>query len=133
MATNVKQVTDAALKLLGHVNNRGMVDENREAKYYALAPAYVTELQADLLIAENYTGDAVPPLVSLTDSLTISDDTANRVLPSGLAMKFALLDSDSDKLNYYSQMYSNKLSTVVPADDAITDYYGALSDSDFQP
>lgn len=133
MAVTGKQVTEQALSLIGHVNSQGAVDWNREAKYAKIAPAYLTQLQYEIMQHEN--SSVTPaPVTDLDADLLILDSNALRVMPSGLAMYFSLVDHDTDNYNHYSAEYHDNLIPQIQSasDDIITDYYGVTTDSSFQ-
>lgn len=131
MPTTLKQAADAALKLLGHVNEQGSIDENRETKYYGAAAAYANLLQGDLLRREG--ADAAAPLSGLDDALSVSDPTAQDVLPYGLAMMFAQLDGDADNYNALAaEYYGNRVPMIAADPPDSEDYYGVLDDPYFQ-
>ncbi|HEX3026805.1 MAG TPA: hypothetical protein VHR42_06220 [Clostridia bacterium] len=132
MAVTGKNMVDQALRLIGHVNAQGAINENRESKYYAVALSYLTVLQYELLNREN--SSAVPvPVSDLNDNLLVSDETAYKVIPSGLAMYFSLIDRDTDNYNHFSTVYYNNLLPLIKPDNVvIEDYYGISSDSSFQ-
>ena len=120
----VKDIALISLKLLGHVNPQGAVDENRESKYLNVAAACLDPIQLDLLDAENNTTTA-NPLTTLTTVLSITDKTARQVAIYGLARDFSSLDGDSERFNLFSIKYENaKANIQVDAPD-ITDVYGA--------
>lgn len=128
MATGKTAVT-AALRLLGHGNGYGCVDENREARYFGLAPSYLNVLCAEIAAAEGAQGGDV---AGLDSELPISDDSARRVLPFGLAMYFAVIDRESDLYNHFSSVYYGTLLPSVRAPEAdLTDAYGVLQDESF--
>lgn len=129
MPVTAKDAACAALKLCGHVNSMGTVDDNRESKYIGLAPAYLTILVREIGEAEN-SASAAGPVTDMNSVLSVSDDSAVRVLPFGLAMYFALIDRDSELYNYFSELYYEKLlPSIRPDETAIQDYYGVLGDS----
>lgn len=130
MPITLKDAADAALKLLGHINEQGSIDENREAKYYGAAAALAEPLQDDLLRREG----KIPagPLAALTDTLSVSDGTARGVLPYGLAMRFAQLDGDTDGFNAFAaEYYGSRLPTIAAEPPDAEDYYGVRSDPYF--
>jgi len=149
---SIKQVTEISLRLLGHLNSKGMVDSNKEAKYFNVSPAYCDILQRELLMREGffntdnhlaftavtvngvitYTAIPVPMITSLIDNLKITDDTALRVLPFGLAAYLALIDNDTVMYNTMSLNYNNAIQSIIVADNKPIDYYGILSDADFR-
>jgi hypothetical protein len=135
MLLNMQTAKDAvisALKLMGNVNSYGVVDENSCSKYFGVAPAYLNILVREIATAEN--AQVVPSNVQGLDAvLDISDDSAARVLPFGLAMYFAVIDRDSELYNHFSQLYYGTLLPSIKADEtAIQDYYGVISDRTLQ-
>jgi hypothetical protein len=133
-----KDAVISALKLMGIVNSYGVVDENGCSKYFGVAPAYLNILVREIATAENTQAiqalQAVSSNIQGLDSvLDISDDSATRVLPFGLAMYFAVIDRDSELYNHFSQLYYGTLLPSVKADEVIIqDYYGVTSDRTLQ-
>lgn len=127
MSVTAKDAVVAALKLAGHMNVLGAVDENKDSRYFGAAPAYLTILSSEIAAAENR---ALPaPVSGLDDNLPVSDDSAARVLPFGLAMYFSLIDRDSELYNFFSQLYYEKLLPSVKTDEVpITDSYDVKND-----
>lgn len=131
MSVDAKTVVDLALKLLGRVNTAGAVEENRESRYYGMAPAFLTVLQQELSGFEN-TG-AAPRVEELSQILSVSDETALKAMPAGLAMYFSLIDRDSGLYDQFSQIYYGNYLPQMKADEtAISDYYGVLTDDTLQ-
>lgn len=131
MPVQAKYVISAALKLTAHANESGDVDESRESRYYGLAPAYLTLLQSELALCENL---PVPsPVTGPDDTLAVSDETAVKTLPAGLAMYFALIDRDSELYNHFSRIYySSLMPSARAAETTLNDVYGVLQDPSFQ-
>lgn len=127
MSVKAKEVVDAALKLMCHVNDMGSVDRNRESRYYGIAPSYLTVLQYEL--AEKEGAPPQLPIDSLSQEIGLSDETALKVMPVGLAMYFALMDRDAALYNHFSKSYYD---TLVPeirsAETNITECYIAAGD-----
>ncbi len=113
MSVKAKDVADTALKLMCHVNDMGAVDRNKESRFYGVAPAYITVLQYELAEFEG----APPPLpISvLSQEIGLSDETALKVMPVGLAMYFALIDRDAALYNHFSQSYYGTLIPQIKA------------------
>ncbi|MDR3552398.1 MAG: hypothetical protein P4L75_04665 [Clostridia bacterium] len=131
MSALAKDAALAALQLIGHVNALGFLDENREAKYLGLAPAYLSILCSEIGAAEGAAGGAAT-VAGLDATLPVSDDSAQRVLPAGLAMYFSVADRETELYNYFSSLYYGTLLPGVRAPEAaITDYYGVLRDGSF--
>lgn len=126
-----KAIVTEALRLTAHTNAAGMVDLNRESRYYGLAPAYLTILQTELAQVQ---GAATPePVENLEQELAADDGTAMRVLPAGLAMYFALIDRDSDQYNHFAGDYYDRLLPAARPDAfPLTDAYGAAGDPTMQ-
>lgn len=118
--TTAQMVTDMAITKLSHVNQSGTIDPTREAKYYGMAPHLLADLQASLCHEENQFERVTPP-ASMSSVLSLSDDNATRILPTGLAMAFALSDQNILAYNALSQeYYQSKLPelTVLITGDA---------------
>jgi hypothetical protein len=129
LAVIAKQVAECALKLLGHVGGAGAVDENEQSKYYGLAPAYISVLQYELSLMENQ-ASLPEPVMDLDTELSVSDSTALKIMPAGLAMYFALIDCDTASYSHFSQLYYGSFTqSIKPAETAIQDYYMLSSDT----
>lgn len=113
MAVKAKDVVDAALKLICHVGDLGTVDKNRESLYFGLAPSYITVLQSELAEYENSSQPL--PVSDLEQYIDLSDTTALKILPVGLAMYFSLMDRDSALYNHFSTLYYEKLIPTIKA------------------
>lgn len=60
----------------------------------------------------------------MEDTLEISDDTAMRIMPYGLAANFALIDKNDDMYSDYSYMYRSLIRTIRSDEvDIADDYY----------
>lgn len=130
MSTTARDVINAALMLTGHVNQTGSIDFNREMRYFGVAPSYLTILVNEIANAENL-GVPAQTVNTVDDLLIISDQSARKVLPVGLAMYFSALDGDNDLYNHYSQLYyGNLLPSVNPGETTLCDSYGATRDPD---
>jgi hypothetical protein len=127
-----KVIVDKALVMLSHVNMAGAVDENRESRYYGLAPAYLTLLQYEIASLQNRPAVNMQ-VTDLVEPLAIDDDTALRMMPAGLAMYFALIDRDDACYNHFSSLYYESLIPSVKPDEIfIEDYYGVRADPTFR-
>ncbi len=113
-----KDAYGIALELIDAVGE----DETRD--YANRAPAVIDVLQRELAF---YEGVPVSGKVGdLNDVLQISDDTASRVLPYGIAANFALTDKNGDMYNDYSYMYRALCRTIRRVETDISDEYGVL-------
>lgn len=104
-----------------------LIDETEGSADYAdKAPVLIDILQREIAKKEGVT--VVSEISALSDTLVISDDSALRIMPYGLAAKFALADKDADMYNEYQSQYLSSLRTIVvtPAADD-TDTLNVLS------
>ena len=100
--------------------------ESPDASEYARrATALIDVLQRELAFYENK--GLTRTVNSLDDTLEISGDTAERIMPYGLAASFALADKNSDMYADYSAMYRALLRTIRQAETDIADEYETLS------
>lgn len=121
MATTAQDVYEVALALMDEVEEDGKFTATNDEK----APYLIDLLQRDLAFAEDVTVSTA--ISALTDSLVISDDTAMRIMPYGLAAKIALADKDADAYNEYQSTYE-RLKRTIRIDEAdITDEYDVLT------
>ena len=104
-----------------------LIDEADEADnedYLLRAPGIIDVLQRELAF---YEGKAVMRTVkNLDDALEISDDTATRIMPYGLAASFALADKNGDMYADYSAMYRAMCRTIGGGEADTVDEYGVL-------
>jgi hypothetical protein len=118
-----QDVYEAALALIDEIGDDGTIDEDTTASYEGKAPRLLDMIQRELAIAENVTATQI---TALTSVLVVSDDTALRVMPYGLAAKFALQDKDLDLYGELIREY-DKLKRTIRSDEAdITDEYDVL-------
>lgn len=100
--------------------------ESPDASEYARrAPALIDVLQHELAFYED---DVLTRTVnSLDDTLEISRDSAERIMPYGLAASFALADKNSDMYADYSAMYRALIRTIRHAELDAADEYDTIS------
>jgi hypothetical protein len=113
MSVKAKEVVDMALRLVCHVGEMGAIDKNREGRYYGVAPSYLTVLQYELAEYEN--APQPLPVTNLTQELELSDETALKVMPVGLAMYFALIDRDAALYNHFQSSYYGSFAPSIKA------------------
>lgn len=113
-----KDVYELAMALLDEANP----DYSKD--YEAKASELIEILQRELAFYEGRSASG--KVESLESELTISDDTAARIMPYGLAASFALADRNADMYGDYSYMYRSLLRTIMPEETDITDEYGIL-------
>lgn len=114
-------VYETALVLMDSAEDIG----DTTSDYYTNAPYLINILQRELARLENV--DITAKIESLDDELEISDDTAERVMPYGLAAKFALADKDQDTYNDYSIQYSALCKTIALDEEDVVDEYSYLT------
>ena len=118
-------VYEYALALIDEISEDKTVDVKLTANYAGKAPRIIDMLQRELAKAE---GIAPTHAVSaLSDALDISEDTALRILPYGLAAQFALSDRDTSGYNELQSEYERKKQSVLCKEADIRDEYGNLS------
>ncbi len=99
-------------------------DELDNDDYLLRAPAIIDVLQRELAFYEGVT--VRRRIAILEDALEISDDTATRIMPYGLAASFALADKNGDMYADYSSMYRAMCRTIRGGEMDTTDEYGML-------
>ncbi len=114
-----KNIYDIAMTLVDNTNSDV---ENED--YARRAPAIINILQRELALYEGVSLTA--EVKDLDDLLQISDDSASRVLPYGLAANFALVDKNGDMYDEYSYMYRALCRTIRHKEMDTSDEYGVL-------
>src|SRR5690554_6810363 len=114
-----REVFEIASALIDEVGED--IDSDNEAK----APYIINLLQKELAFYESK--ELTSNIVTLDDELEISDDSAERIMPYGLAAKFALADKDADYYNEYSAMYRSLIRTIRCDEEEIEDEYNILA------
>ncbi len=113
-----QEVYELALALIDQAEGADTAD------YAARAPAVIDVLQKELAFYENIR--ITRGIKKLEDALELSEDTAERILPYGLAASFALADKNGDMYADYSAMYRALIRTVRGGEADVSDEYGAL-------
>jgi hypothetical protein len=104
-----------------------LIDQTDEADsedYRLRAPAIIDVLQRELAFYEGVT--VTRRVDDLDDALEITDDTAARIMPYGLAASFALADKNGDMYADYSAMYRILCRTIRGGETDTADEYGVL-------
>jgi len=98
---------DIALILIDEVDEDGEFtdDAAREKR----APYLIDALQREIAKAE---GIETSDITSFTDVLVISDDSAKRILPYGLAAEFALSDGLKEFAARYQNTYDQRFKQI---------------------
>lgn len=132
-APDCKQLADEALRMLGYTGQSGGadVDEARAARFYAMAPACLTQLQAE---AARALGQPAPAPARTLDSVPALDaGAAWLILPAGLAMHFAMAARDDTAYQHYAHLfYTELLPTLAGEEMQPRDVYGARGDPTMQ-
>lgn len=119
-----RDVFELSLALIDELEDDGSISEEDTAGYAGRAPAIIDVLQRELAFYEGKTLTA--RIGSLDDTMQISDDTAERILPYGLAAAFALADKNGDMYNDCSVMYRTLIRTIRADETDISDEYGVM-------
>jgi hypothetical protein len=99
-------------------------------QYYQLALANGDALQLELLKREGYTGPVPDPFTDITDYLTVSDETARRVMVYGLAAQFALQDGNTALNTRLTNKYTAESQKIMPEQTPAEDATGFFNDPD---
>jgi hypothetical protein len=102
-----QEVYNNALILLDEVDEDGAFSESEA--YETKAPYLINMLQREIARAE---GVEPNKITALTDTLVISNDSAERILPYGVAAKFALADKLMEFASYYQGVYDTRFKQV---------------------
>jgi hypothetical protein len=114
-----QDVYELAIALIDQTESPDVVE------YAQRAPALIDVLQHELAFYEGAT--LTRAVNSLDDTLELSGDTAERIMPYGLAASFALADKNSDMYADYSAMYRALIRTIRHGETDAADEYAALS------
>jgi len=119
-----RDVYELAIALIDELDSSGDIPPETVESYEARAPRIMNVLQKELAFYEGVT--LTGSIESLNDVLEISDDTAMRIMPYGLAASFALSDKNDDMYSDYSYMYRSLIRTIRMDEADITDEYSVL-------
>lgn len=119
-----RDVYELSIALIDEIDSDGSISPETAESYEARAPKIMDVLQKELAFYENVT--LTGSIESLNDVLEISNDTAMRIMPYGLAASFALADKNDDMYSDYSYMYRSLIRTIRMDETDITDEYGML-------
>lgn len=110
---------DKAIKLMDESETDGTISDTTDESYLHRAISMIDTLQREIAVAENIEPNEI---TSLDDELTISDSSASRVLPYGLAASFALTDRQMDMYAVWDNHYRMNLGRVkVKFEDYVDD------------
>lgn len=119
-----RDVYELSLALIDEIETDGSISIETAASYGGKAPRIIDVLQKELAFYEGVTLTA--RINELDDALEISDDTAMRIMPYGLAASFALADKNGDLHGDYSFMYRSLIRTIRMDEVDISDEYNVL-------
>lgn len=115
-----------ALALLDELNTDGSVPDS----YNAVALPILNLIQNEIAKVEGVTAEQ---LSALSDGLSISLDSSQRIMPYGVAAKIALVDgtegtSAQNRYMEYANEYQRGLKSIPATESAITDSMGVVYD-----
>lgn len=119
-----RDVYELSLALIDEIESDGNISIETAASYAGKAPRIIDVLQKELAFYEGVT--LTDSVKHLDDALQISDDTAMRIMPYGLAASFALADKNGDMYGDYSFMYRSLIRTIRTDEVDISDDYNVL-------
>ena len=117
-----RDVYELGIALIDEVDSDGSISAETEQSYEQRAIRILDVLQKELAFYEE--AALTGRIESMEDTLEISDDTAMRIMPYGLAANFALVDKNDDMYSDYSYMYRSLIRTIRNDEvDIMDDYY----------
>lgn len=111
-----------ALAHLDEINDSGEVNTN--TGYEGKAPLIIDTIQREVAKLEDT--NVMKPVSALTDTLYVSDDTALRVMPWGVAAQFALSDKMQDEYENCMIKYEKEKLMVKPPIKKYDPYYSLV-------
>jgi len=121
---NARDVYELGIALIDEIETDGSISADTAEGYEGRALKILDVLQKELAFYEGIT--LTGRIDSLDDALEISDDTAMRIMPYGLAASFALADKNDDMYSDYSYMYRSLIRTIRNDETDIADDYYML-------
>jgi len=119
-----RDVYERAMALIDEIEEDGSISAETATGYAGKAPRIIDVLHRELALCEGVTLTA--DIEDLDDMLEVSDDTAARIMPYGLAASFALADKNGDMHGDYSYMYRKLMRTIRSDEVGLTDEYDVL-------
>lgn len=108
-----REVYENALVLLDEVDEDGTLSDS--AAYEAKAPFLIDMLQREIARAEGIEPNDIignTAAEALEKNLVISDDSAKRIMPYGLAARYALADKMMEFASYYQNVYDERFRQI---------------------
>jgi hypothetical protein len=124
MAITANTVFELTMALIDEIASNGIVDAQGALDYQGKAPRLINILQFDLCRRLNVTPTVIS---SLSDTLSVTDDVAYRILPYGLAGLMLLIE-DPQTASYYNSKYEELRKQIPSTWETITDVYADGSD-----
>lgn len=121
----VYNVYERALALIDEITDDGTIDAEATAAYEGKAPMLMDILQREIAVSEGITITRI--ISSVEDELEVSEDSALRILPYGLAAKFALADKDADNYNEFQTNYERLKGRIQATEEDIVDVENVYS------
>lgn len=112
-----QKVLDTAMALTGDL---GTVDTDTETR----APLLIDSIQREIAKRE---GVETVEITSLEDELSVSDNSALKIMPYKLAAVFALTDRQTEMAGYFNAQYEKLLKEIPSLSTTITDNYDFLA------
>ena len=101
-----KEAFRRAMQLLGYTDQSGEPDSRRGQELYKMGLTAVNQITAELSVAES--GELPPPLTSLQQTVPLTQQTAQLILPYGIAMLIAAAVSDGDNQAVFAALYDSR-------------------------
>ncbi len=121
--TTAREVCDRAFALLGYTDRIGNYDKDKFAAQYKRSLDLCQTILDEIMRIE---GIDRTDIISLDDTLPVSDTSINLVMPYGLAMLFAQQDADGTQQQIFSLLYNQRLGLVPKAQKTVTLNYSPI-------
>lgn len=106
-----KEVLERAMLLLGYTNNYGELDGVKDAEVFKRGASAVIQIYNDLRRID-VLGERSLDLLNMADSILLSPETIDDVMPYGVAMLIAQNEGDGDSQSLFASLYNQKRSSV---------------------
>lgn len=119
MTVTAQQVFDISMSDIDNISDNGLIMSDNPDYYKTKAISFINQLQNDLM-------DSPTTITDLSQNLSVSDRTAFRILPYGLASLLLISENTASSMNlaaFYDNKYENLKSKIPSAIQAITDNY----------
>lgn len=104
-----REVFRRALTLLNYTDPAGEISNRQNAELFKRAVPTVNMVLADVL---HISGAKFEEISTLDDTLPVSEDTAARVMPYGVAMHIAQSENDGDNQQLMAETYNHLRGSV---------------------